>query len=374
MSDEYDYWRAAIEGRFGSIVETSPECGFWRVRNGRTWEPVAFWHHTDESGPTLLARVGREGSIDDPYDLGKLWIACAKHPITQEAYDHWIETGHWLTDPPADITPAAPKPDETAPPQPVSNTDELPGPGHNSGDPDSFATMRAELEGDIAEARAYFARNPVKSKTDADKCENWRRRIYDAAKALDERRKAEKKPWQDKADAVDAQYVPVIRSAQEFSGRNGPLDKMGQGFIAAEQARLRKEAEERARAEHAARVAAAEAERKRLEEERAAKLRDDPVAALTEPEPALPDPADIPPPVVEAPKVMIGTGPTRRGAQSAQHTATITDAAKLAAHLVAQRHPDLMECLQKIANAAARSRARTTLPGVTMSWETGRAA
>jgi hypothetical protein len=35
-----------------------------------------------------------------------------------------------------------------------------------------------------------------------------------------------------------------------------------------------------------------------------------------------------------------------------------------------------MECLQKIANTAARSRARTTLPGVTMSWETdkGKAA
>jgi len=356
-SDEYAWWRAALDGCIGPIVETEPMSGCYRFRRGAGWEPVAIWW---ELG-FLHVMIGQERVSGDV--VNSVWLACAKHPVSEEDYWHRFQTGRWPSDPPDDV-----------PPQPVSNTDELPGPGHNSGDPDSFATMRAELEGDIAEARAYFARNPVRSKTDADKCENWRRRIYDAAKALDERRKAEKKPHQDAADAVDAQYFPVIRSAQEFSGRNGPLDKMGQGFIAAEQARLRKEAEERARAEHAACVAEAEAERKRLEEERAAKLRDDPVAALTEPEPALPDPADIPPPVVEAPKVMIGTGSTRRGAQSAQHTATINDPAKLAAHLVAQRHPDLMECLQKIANAAARSRARTTLPGVTMSWETGRAA
>jgi hypothetical protein len=233
-----------------------------------------------------------------------------------------------------------------------------------------FERMRLELEGDIAEARAHFRRNPIKTKNDADLCENWRKRINAAAAALEEKRRAEKKPHDDAIAEIQARYKPVFEAVLACAGRYGFLDKLGQAWIDAENARRRREAEEKARAEHAARVAAAEAERQRLAEERAAKLRDDSVAAETDPELELPAIPAGPEPAIFAP-AMIGTTGNRRGAQSGPRTATITDLKALVLHLAEQRHPDLIESVQKIANAAARSRARTTLPGVRMSWETG---
>lgn len=364
---EYAYWRNALAGRLGPVVESLPQSGRYKWRRGDAWLPVAFWR--DETG--VWCRVSSNPAFDDSAEHARIWIACAKHPVTDEDYEHCVETGRWLTDPPDAV---ATYPTELAPHgSNASDSSELPGPGHNSGDPDSFDALRAALIEDIAEARAYYRRNPIKTKDDADRCENWRKRIYAAGRALDEKRKAEKKPHDDAIAAIQARYNPVLDEARACGAKDGELDALAQAWVRAEQARLRREAEERARAEYEAKVAAAEAERKRLEEERAAKLRDDPVAAMTEPTPALPEiPAG--PVAVEAPKVMIGTSGNRRGAQSERHTATITDAKALAVHLAEAKHPDLMECLQRIANAAARSKARQTLPGCRMSWENGKAA
>lgn len=371
MSDVHAYWRAALEGRFGPVVEREAQPGKYRIRRGTEWLPVCI--AVAEDGVRWVW-VGRDVS-DDPDTVARTWLACAKHAVSDDDYFHHVETGHWLTDPPADVAPAEPQPDATAPPSDhFTDVREMaPGPGHNSGDPASFEAMRAALEGDIAEARAHYRRNPIRTKLDADLCENWRQRIYAAGKALDERRKAEKKPHDDAIAEIQARYNPVLDAARACAAKDGELDRLAQAWVKAENARLQREAEERARAEHAARVAAAEAERKRLAEEHAAKLRDDPVAALTDPELELPPVPAAPEPVV-APKAMIGTGARRRGEQSERHTATITDLKALVLHLAEQRHPDLVKTVQGIADAAARSRARTTLPGCVMSWEEGVAA
>jgi hypothetical protein len=361
VGDAHEYWRAALEGRFGAVLEREAQPGKYRLKRGSEWAPVCI--AIAEDGVRWVW-VGRDVS-DDPDTVARTWLACAKHPVSDDDYFHHLETGHWLTDPPAGVAPAEPQPDATAPPLAKGSV-----PGDNSGDPGSFEAMRANLMGDIAEARAYYARNPIKTKIDADKCENWRKRINDAADALEVMRRAEKRPHDDAIAEIQARYKPIFEAVSECAGKRGLLDNLGQAWIDAENTRRRREAEERARAEHEARVAAAEAERKRLQEEREAKLRDDPVAALTEPEPALPTVPAAAAPAVFAP-AMIGTTGNRRGAQSAPHTATIDDPKALALHLIAQKHPDLMECLQRIANAAARSKARTALPGCTMSWERG---
>jgi hypothetical protein len=348
----YEYYHAALDGLIGPIVETEPQPGFYRIKGPRgMWRPVAIWREGNET----WVMVGNDPAMSHPVDTGPTWLMCAKHPVHEDDYRAAIDIGRWLTDPPADVAPAEPKPDESAPP----------GPGHNSGDPASFDAMRAELEGDIAEARAFYARNPLRTKVDADKCENWRDRIAKAGKAMDERRKGLVRPLQDEIDAINGQHFPVIRAAEAQSKTMGGLRD---GWIRAEQERLRREAEAAARAKFEAERAAAEAERKRLEEERAAKLRDDPVAALTEPDPEMPPVPEAPEPVALAPKVMVGTGARRTSGSREPATAVVTDFKALAVHCIDNNYTELIDLLQKIANRAARGKGK--LPGVRMSWET----
>jgi hypothetical protein len=362
----YEYWQNALEGRIGPIVETDPQNGFYRTKHAAGWKGVAIWR--DRAG-FLRMRVAQIPVFGD--EIGGHWIACAKYPITEENYRQNIETGGWLTDPPADVKPMEPEPDKAAPPPPADFriTETPPPAGDNSGDPSSFEAMRAQLTGDIAEARSYYARHPIKNKTDADKCENWRKRIFAASKAFDEKRKAERQRHDDAIAEIQARYNPVLNAARDCAGAKGELDRLAQAWITAEQARLRQEAETAARARFEAERAAALAEQQRIKEEREAKLRDDPVAARTEPEPVLPPIPAAPEPVIAAPKVMIGTQGARRGAQKPTHTAVILDIEQAAAYYAAIKHPDLVELIQRLADAAARSKARLLVPGCRMSWE-----
>ena len=84
-----------------------------------------------------------ESLYDLERDVRKIWLWCAKHPVREEEYRHWMETGQWLTDPPADVAPVETLPDiEAVKPPPVPNGPMLPpvpgmmlppAAGHNSG-------------------------------------------------------------------------------------------------------------------------------------------------------------------------------------------------------------------------------------------------
>lgn len=342
--------------------------GFYRNRNGH---PVAFWR--DVAGEIICLSDGERITDDRRFEI---WMRVAKKPVSKADYDHRRKSGAW----PADLPPIKPLTGEKADalnmdatplpaPAPAFSVIEAeqhpnPGPGHNSGDLSTFREMREALAGDVAEARAFFSKNQIRTKTDADRAENWRKRINDAAKAMEDRRKVEKKPFQDAADEVDARYFPVIRDAQAQAKTIGGL---ADAWARAEQDRLKKEAEAVQRAAYERERQIAETERNRIEAERAAKLAKDPIAALTDPEPVLPDLPPPPAPIVVAPKVLMGTSGTRRSAREAPATATIVDLAAVAKFYADQSHPALVELLQKLVDKAAK--ARTPVSGAVMSWE-----
>lgn len=351
--DRYAYWRNAQTGRFAAIVETDPQPGFYRMKSGGgVWLPVAIWDEdVGEGATTTWVQVAKEEpSVDLSPGATNAWLRCAKHPVSEENYRHAVATGRWLSDPPAQQTPADAPPSE-------------PGPGHNSADPASFEAMCAELTNDAAEAVAHFAKHPLVTKDDADKCENWRKRIAEAVKKMDASRKALNEPLQAQIDANNARYFPPIRDAEAKAQK---LKGLGDAWVNAERARLRKIAEEKARAEREAAWAA----EKKAAEEAAQHVRAQGIAVPPLDLPEAP-PASMPLPIVETPDVLIGTSGRRRGATSAPATATITDLAAAAAYYAEQRDPDLIELIQRLANRAARAKAR--IPGCRMSWESAQA-
>lgn len=173
---------------------------------------------------------------------------------------------------------------------------------------------------------------------------------------IDKQRLAEKRPHLNANAAIDKSYNPVHASveAARVGIRNRlqayALEKKREAErIAAEEARKLREAEE------AKRQAEAEAE-------------DDPFLAAT---------ADALPSVEEqaarakvaglqvaaSTRVASASGGRTFAVRAAPKAAKITDAKLLAAHLIEAKHPELMECLQKLANQNARAKGAIAWPG-----------
>ena len=93
-------------------------------------------------------------------------------------------------------------------------------------------------------------------------------------------------------------------------------------------------------------------------------MQDDPIAALTEPEPELPIIPAAPEPV----KVQAGGGIGRAAGLKTVYEPEITDYQKTLAHY--QNHPDVQAVIEKLVKAETRlHKAATNIPGVTVRTE-----
>lgn len=337
--DEWKFWNEARQGKLGPVVESNPQTGYWKHFSGH---PVAIWR---EEG-TLYVMLG-EDHISDPVEQGRIWLASAKaYPPSFEQYEIRMATGMW---------PGLPE-------KLAAAADEAErGAGDNSGDLTEFQRMRAEIMNDISEARAYYAKHKIATKDDADKAQDWGDRLTRSARTADQKRLAETKPLRDQIEEINTRWNAIIREAN----RQGiEVVDLAQQWGKAEAARLRKIAEDEAKAKWEAE----QAEKQRAaEDERKAALA---LGVTLEPTPEAAPPSPPPTPVVAAPKVMIGTGThgNRRSVKTdGPATATIVDLKAAALHFASVNSPEMIDLVQKLANRAIKARA--PIPGIRFSWE-----
>lgn len=415
MSDVYAYWRKRLTGEeafdlmlptsfpavAGKVSYENPQAGLWKINIGggfrdgvkqpKKYVPMQIWLQ-DAAG--VVVHQWRDGlviggTIDgEPATADRIeqrWLGAVA--LSKADREFYLEHGRWPEDPPEPVN--VPVRDlieletvETTTVFPLGNTAPLAKgsvPGDNAGNLSTFQAMREQIKGEIAEAQIYFTKNPIKTKADADKCENWRKRIHDLMKKADAQRDAEKRPHDEAAAAVQKLWKPLIDEAKSAAGS---LQATADIWVRAEQARLRKIAEDEARER-------LEEDRKRqaAEREKAAKERAEQEAqiaqiaadnpALADELPELPELPPEPEPVpdvivVDTPKIMLGTTGNRRSAKAAPATATIVDLKAAAAFYAEQKHPDLIALVQKLADKACK--ARSSIPGVAMSWQQAEAA
>lgn len=306
--EAWAWYQAALKnpdeiGKSLPVHESEPHIGYYRVRRkGGQWEPVAIFY-PDDSDQMVAYRNGREVA-----DINSLWVWCCRNPITYDAYMKATNGGGW-DDEPAQVR----------------------GIGDNSGEADPFDAIRIELDGEIEQADE-FLKAPIQSQADADKAGIWAKRLSELAKRADGEREREKAPHLQACRDVDDKWRPVIADAKD---KATALKRHVEPFLIAEK---RKRDEE-------ARKAREEAERQRLaamqaqdEEQRAAALK-----AAQEAEKA-----------AEVKNASAG----RTGARVSvrvEKVGVVTDYAKAAAALVAMNHKDILECIDKLAQRAARS-------------------
>lgn len=310
-TEEYAYWRGAMEGRFEELTVGKAESGFYRRRKrDGTCEPIAIW--IDENSGHRLARVGNDAD-PIPADADfceRIFSWVAKDVISDETYWSVMEGNPWPDEPPAI--------------------------GHNNPPPSLYGQFKTELEQENVEAEAWLAKIGGFPRTveEKDRAANWANRVAALQQRADRQRDQEKRPFMEEARAIDEQWKPLVTAAEQLKRR---LKAACGVWLDKENARLDRERRER------------EAERRRIEEEHRAAAE----AAAAKGEP-IPEPPRV---AIEDPnrpkRATAGnTGGTNVKAVKVR-TAEIEDVEK--ALLFFKEHPKLRECLQTIANATART-------------------
>ena len=347
MSDVYTYWRAALQGKAKSAptVPTvghgggeDPQPGLWKVKlgKGKAWVPMQVWlvDHADQSalqwrdGLRLMGTVN--GAPAPVMELCERWLFA--HPVTKQEHAHWREHGFW----PSDAPPLPERPNMPA---------------------DQFEALKGEADDRIEQVRQWLTVNaPIQTQEDCDKATNMQRALLDLRKQGDDMHRAEKDPILKQARVVDTKYG--FRAVlQDWADR---LRTVFEQYLRAEERRQR-EAADKAFREEQARI---EAEREAIEAEHARKVQDDPVAALTEPSPELPELPTAPEPV----KVQAGGGTGRKAGLKTDYIAEIVDYKLAALHVI--EHPEISILVGKVIQRMVRAaKGRVDIPGVKVRQE-----
>jgi hypothetical protein len=298
------------------IHDGDPQQGFYKTRwKGKNWEPVAIWREED----TWFALRNGRG-----VDANEIWTWVCRFPITSEAYDRAVAGGGWADDDPS-VAAALAKP------------------GHNLGD--EFETLKDEI--DSAEAGADLYKG-IDSDERVGRAQSLRARLNELAGKADKLREAAKKPHLEAGKKVDAQWMPLVKSAKAIADTIRWEIEKYQTLKLQEQRKL-----EALRQRELDRIA-------REEEVLKAKIAEAEAAGLTPVVPPTPAPLPEIVPVFVPDKIKGNYG--RAATLGTEIVVTgITDQDALYQSL--RDHPDLRACLLDLAKRALK--AGRIVPGIT---------
>lgn len=330
----YEYWQAALGGQKPRFSDQHPQPGYYKVRGPQGVAVVGIWEAVDEETGevAIVAHVGP--GEESPETALSIWLQACRQPITYEAYEAAMNNGGFLPE-------EAPQEPGAAPPPPVGHNK----PPEETGDP--FTVFSERLSELNAQAAALLARQgEIADSVTAEKVATVMEAINKLKRDADEARKAEKRPHDDAAKAVQGKWLPLIDKAGLAAGAlNGKIT----AYLKAEEKRVREEARRKAE------EAAAEAARRAEEARRAAAEEPEAQASLPEPEPPPPEAFYVPPESVK----IGGTVTGRRTALTTKKTAKIVDYDKLVEAV--KSRDEVRELMQTLADRAAR--AGNPLPG-----------
>ena len=308
MSDEFQHWRDALAGKDVALSADVPHSGYYKMRAAKDgpWLPVAIWTKDNKQ----IARVADK--VRDPIEI---WTYVAKNPVSKEDAKHAFEHGSF----PGEI-------------------------GHNSG----ALSLADEINEAVIQAMDWLKSSGVKDKTTMDMAANYRARLLELSKKADKEREDKKRPHDDAAKAVQAEYKPLVDTAKNAADTvRDALSK----YMAEEDAKARAAATEAARIENEKRAA----EYKR-QQDAAAK-------ATAEAKANEPPPPPIDAPVFVAPEPVKMQAGGQRGKKASLRDITRYRIDDYQATLAAVKdHPDVIAAVEKVAFAQARAGA--TVPGV----------
>jgi len=202
MTDRYVFWRDSLAGLKPQITNEHPMPGFYRMKRGTGWVPVAVWPLGPSAGMASLGfKIGHEkvGA-----DIGtERWPWYAAHPITEDVYRAVAERGEqW--------------PDEDATVAAILATNHVPAatqaaPDATKSPADPVDEMREQIAVALRGVPTYAK---IESEDANAAATGLRNLLNELAGDADKARVAEKEPFLEGGRKVDAKYKKLIDSAK----------------------------------------------------------------------------------------------------------------------------------------------------------------
>lgn len=221
--DQYEFWRRRIAGENVQIYDGEPQAGFYRLKGykGAPDQAVAYWFKDGQ----LRCRIGSK-DVSEQVAMDR-WTWAATAPISHELYKSIIDGNEW--------------PDQH---EAVSRSNRAP-------DDNSLEGLRDAIEDLAREANTLIGKGAAQSQADADRASDLANKLGELCTKADKARDAEKRPFLEAGREVDAKWKPIIGTAEIYKRVKAAVIEPF----------LRKQREERARAEAEARRKAEEAAR-----------------------------------------------------------------------------------------------------------------
>lgn len=334
---EFQWWKDALEGKAPEAVIDDPQPGFYYAGRGGDREPVAIYHDEDE----LVAAIGFNQRIIAPLAV---WPRCYTHPISEEKYWDTVDNNRWA-DTEGLVEPKPNEPDPTG----ETVTDFANDTGEDERAPEEIIAEKIEAAFSVLNEAIPKDLDAI-DRPAADKIANSKDRLQELWKEAEEQRKAEKKPLDEAARAVQAKWRPVQERAE--TGKD-TAERALRHYLRREEAKRREEERQRL-----------EAQRKAEEERKAA---EEAARAAGEPAPPEPEPVPEPEPPPEPTRVGGALSGRRTSLRVKRRYAVIEDFDKALEYF--KGRDELRATVQQMADAAAR--AQTPVPGCRIEEEKG---
>ena len=196
MTTAWDWWFEKLAGKPVQMNPDTPHAGFYRqprkAQYGarKTFKPVAYW--PAENGQ-LNCRVGDDDIT--PEQGQAIWQNVGNHPVSEEAYRTVAQHGGLWPDE-HELVPMG----DNRPPE-----DEV-----------TFEILQDKIENLAREARKRIEGPPIEKQDEADKIANLADSLSQLWKQADDLRKAEKRPHDEAAIAVQKKWAPVLVLAETY--------------------------------------------------------------------------------------------------------------------------------------------------------------
>lgn len=194
--DPYQFWRDSVAGLSPQMHESDPQCGFYRWPQKssygarKTFKSVNYWRDGD------VMRCTVDDIEVDPQYGADIWVSVGIHWVTYKNQQGYMETGRW-EDEHALVTMGSNQPP----------------------DDDSYEGLKAAIEDLAREANKLIVDDKVaQTQAEADQLGNLADRLAELGKKAEDKRKAEKKPHDDAAAAVQEKWRPVVITSEVYKG------------------------------------------------------------------------------------------------------------------------------------------------------------
>lgn len=333
MDPQFNWYLAALAKKNPPISADKIESGFFAQRASKDGGKVPVLIHRKDG--KFICKVGTKEKHRDLTEEQalRIWTYVAGNPEPRDDYVAAWNNGVWPDNTPTVAIAAAT-------------------PAKSNLPTDPFERLQAEIADKIASAEAWMKAHPeAKTQTEADYATNLQREINALLKQADSMFTTEKAPHLAAAKAVDEKFR--FRDGMKSVGVK--LKSIFERFMVRKEAEERRKAQEKFEAERRA----TELARQEAEKARAKLMQDDPIQALTTPEPELPELPLAPEPV----KIQAGGGIGRAAGLKSVWQGQIEDLDAVYAHF--KETDQVRECLQKLVDATVRThKGSTKLPGV----------